>query len=497
VATTLLINARSYETRVALVDNRQCLEVYVERHREGSMAGNIYLGRVARVLPGMQAAFVDIGLPKAAFLYVGDVADEPELNDILPQEAPEGGASRQGAQRIEELLREGQEIMVQVAKEPLGNKGARLTTHITLPGRNLVFMPTIDHVGISRRIEDEDERARLRNLLEEMRPPGKGFIARTVSEGFGPDKLEAEIEFLCSLWDSVNQRRQRAGAPEILHQDLSVSLRAVRDLFTRDVDRLVIDCASEYQEVVDFVSESMPRLLDSVELYTDAKPIFDAYGVEEELNRALERKIWLKSGGYVVIEKTEALTSIDVNTGRYVGGYNLEETILKTNLEAVKEIAYQIRLRDVGGLIVIDFIDMEREGNRVRVVDALKEALAVDRSKTNVLGMSALGLVEMTRKRIRESLAETLKEPCYYCRGRGLIKNPTTVCYELFRDLEREYKGSHHSAVEVRVNPRVAEVLLQEERYPLEEIEDLLQLVIYVTADPDLHAEQFELRPRI
>lgn len=497
MATTLLINARSYETRVALVDNRQCLEVYVERHREGSMAGNIYLGRVARVLPGMQAAFVDIGLPKAAFLYVGDVAGEPALNELLPHEAPEEGSGRQGLQRIEELLREGQEIMVQVAKEPLGNKGARLTTHITLPGRNLVFMPTIDHIGISRRIEEEEERTRLRNLLEEMRPAGKGFIARTVSEGFGRDKLEAEMEFLGSLWDSINQRRQRAGVPEILHQDLSVSLRAVRDLFTRDVDRLVIDCLEEYQEVVDFVSEFMPRLLDSVELYSGQEPIFDAYGVEEELNRALERKIWLKSGGYVVIEKTEALTSIDVNTGRYVGSYNLEETILKTNLEAVKEIAYQIRLRDVGGLIVIDFIDMEREGNRLRVVEALKEALAADRSKTNVLGMSALGLVEMTRKRIRESLAETVKEPCYYCRGRGLIKNPTTVCYELFRALEREYKGSHHSAVEVRVNPRVAEVLLQEERYPLEEIEDLLQLVIYVTADPDLHAEHFELRPRV
>ncbi len=496
MATTLLINARSYETRVALVDNRQCLEVYVERHREGSLAGNIYLGRVARVLPGMQAAFVDIGLPKAAFLYVGDVAGEPELNELLPQEAPEGGSGRPGGQGIEDLLREGQEIMVQVAKEPLGNKGARLTTHITLPGRNLVFMPTIDHVGISRRIEDEEERSRLRNLLEEMRPPGKGFIARTVSEGFGREKLAAEMDFLCSLWDSINQRRQRAGVPEVLHQDLSVSLRAVRDLFTRDVDRLVIDCPAEYQEVVDFVSEFMPRLLDSVELYNGREPIFDAYGVEAELNRALERKIWLKSGGYVVIEKTEALTSIDVNTGRYVGSYNLEETILKTNLEAVKEIAYQIRLRDIGGLIVIDFIDMERESNRTRVVEALKEALAVDRSKTNVLGMSALGLVEMTRKRVRESLAETLKEPCFYCRGRGLIKNPTTVCYELFRALEREYRDSQYSAVEVRVHPRVAEVLLQEERYPLEEIEDLLQLTIHVVADHGLHAEHFELRPR-
>lgn len=496
MATTLLINARSYETRVALVDNRQVLEVYVERHKEGSLAGSIYLGRVARVLPGMQAAFVDIGLVKAAFLYVGDVAADPELKDILPHEQPEGGPSPPGSQRIEELLKEGQEIMVQVAKEPLGNKGARLTTHVTLPGRNLVFMPTIDHVGVSRRIEDEEERTRLRGVLDEMRPSGRGFIARTVSEGLGEDKLRAEMDFLLTLWDSINQRRQRAGAPEVLHQDLSVSLRAVRDLFTRDVDRLVIDCLEEYQEVVDFVSEFMPRLLDSVELYDGREPIFDAYGVEAELNRALERKIWLKSGGYVVIEKTEALTSVDVNTGRYVGGYNLEETILKTNLEAVKEIAYQIRLRDVGGLIVIDFIDMEREPNRVRVVEALRAALAVDRSKTNVLGMSGLGLVEMTRKRVRESLAETVKEPCFYCRGRGQIKNPTTVCYELFRALEREYQGSAAAAVEVRVHPRVAEMLLQEERYPLEELELGLGLTVHVVAEPRLHAEQFELRPR-
>jgi ribonuclease G len=357
-------------------------------------------------------------------------------------------------------------------------------------------MPTIDHVGVSRRIEDEEERTRLRGVLDEMRPSGRGFIDRTVSEGLGEDKLRAEMDFLLTLWDSINQRRQRAGAPEVLHQDLSVSLRAVRDLFTRDVDRLVIDCLEEYQEVVDFVSEFMPRLLDSVELYDGREPIFDAYGVEAELNRALERKIWLKSGGYVVIEKTEALTSVDVNTGRYVGGYNLEETILKTNLEAVKEIAYQIRLRDVGGLIVIDFIDMEREPNRVRVVEALRAALAVDRSKTNVLGMSGLGLVEMTRKRVRESLAETVKEPCFYCRGRGQIKNPTTVCYELFRALEREYQGSAAAAVEVRVHPRVAEMLLQEERYPLEELELGLGLTVHVVAEPRLHAEQFELRPR-
>ena len=482
---TLLINARSFETRVALVEGKQCLEVSVERLKEGALAGSIYMGRVARVLPGMQAAFVDIGLAKAAFLYAGDAAGGAELDD-----PPVGDQ----IQRVEDLLHEGQEIMVQVAKEPLGNKGARLTTHITLPGRNLVFMPTFDHVGVSRRIEDEDERARLRGIIEEMRPEGVGFIARTVSEGCQPEKLQAEMDFLCSLWDSIIQRRERAGAPEVLHQDLSVSLRAVRDLFTREVDRLVIDCVEEHREVVEFVSTFLPRLLDSVELYQDDEPIFDSYGVEAELARALESRTWLKSGGYVVIEKTEALTAVDVNTGRYVGGYNLEETILKTNLEAVKEIAYQLRLRDIGGLIVIDFIDMESEENQNRVVQALKSALADDRSKTNVLGMSQLGLVEMTRKRVRESLGETLKESCFYCRGLGRIKDPTTVCYEIFRELERRYKGADLSAVHVRVHPRVAEVMLQEERYPLEELEGFLGMRIHVVTDSGLHAEQFELR---
>jgi ribonuclease G len=388
--------------------------------------------------------------------------------------------------------------MVQVAKEPLGNKGARLTTHITLPGRNLVFMPTIDHVGISRRIEDEDERARLRNLLEEMRPPGKGFIARTVSEGFGPDKLEAEIEFLCSLWDSVNQRRQRAGAPEILHQDLSVSLRAVRDLFTRDVDRLVIDCASEYQDVVDFVSESMPRLLDSVELYTDAKPIFDAYGVEEELNRALERKIWLKSGGYVVIEKTEALTSIDVNTGRYVGGYNLEETILKTNLEAVKEIAYQIQAQGRGRA---DCDRLYRHGARGqpgagggRTEGGASRGPLQDQRA----GYERLGFGGDDQKAHPRILGRDREGAVVITAGAG---DSSKIPPRFAMSFSAIWSANTRAATTARWRcgsiRRVAEVLLQEERYPLEEIEDLLQLVIYVTADPDLHAEQFELRPRI
>ncbi|BEQ14820.1 Rne/Rng family ribonuclease [Desulfoferula mesophila] len=494
MASTLLINARSYETRVALLENGQCVEVYVERHKQMSLAGNVYLGRVARVLPGMQAAFVDIGLPKAAFLYVSDVYEPPEEMQWEAGEVPTE-AQRSPGSRIEQMLREGQEIMVQVAKEPLGNKGARITSHVTLPGRNLVLMPTIDHVGVSRRIEDPEERQRLRGLIEELRPTGMGFIARTVSEGADHQKLSAEMDFLRSLWDSIGQRRRLSQVPSLLHQDLSVSLRAVRDLFTREVDHLVIDCQEEYDMVVEFVSTFMPRLLPSVELYDRAEPIFDAYEVEPELARALERKVWLKSGGYVVIEKTEALTSIDVNTGRYVGGYNLEETIVKTNLEAVKEIACQIRLRDIGGLIVIDFIDMEREENRERVVAALEEALGADRSKTNVLFMSPLGLVEMTRKRVRESLGESLGEPCFYCEGSGRLRDPTTVCYEIFRALERELKNSVAGAVSVMVHPQVAEVMLQEERFALEELESLLQLTIHVVPNQSLHREHFELRP--
>jgi ribonuclease G len=494
MAATLLINSRSYETRVALLENSQCVEVYVERHKQMSLAGNVYLGRVARVLPGMQAAFVDIGLPKAAFLYVSDVYEPPEemqwdAGEVLPE------AQKSPGSRIEQMLREGQEIMVQVAKEPLGNKGARITSHVTLPGRNLVLMPTIDHVGVSRRIEDLEERQRLRGLIERLRPQGMGFIARTVSEGADRQKLAAEMDFLRSLWDSIVQRRSTAGVPALLHQDLSVSLRAVRDLFTREVDHLIIDDQDEFEQVVEFVSTFMPRLLPSVELYDRDEPIFDAFGVEPELARALERKVWLKSGGYVVIEKTEALTSIDVNTGRYVGGHNLEETILKTNLEAVKEIACQIRLRDIGGLIVIDFIDMEREENRERVVAALKDALAADRSKTNVLPMSPLGLVEMTRKRVRESLGESLGEPCFYCEGSGRLRDPTTVCYEIFRALEREMQNSVAGMVSVMVHTQVAEVMLQEERFALEELEAKLNLTIHVVPNQSFHREHFQLRP--
>ncbi|RLB31798.1 MAG: Rne/Rng family ribonuclease, partial [Deltaproteobacteria bacterium] len=412
----LVINARPHETRVALVENGTVVELHLKRGSEQELLGNIYLGKVIRVLPGMQAAFVDIGIDKPAFLYVTDVYnDVRQWEQIMLQEGDDDNNQesatpiRMRFQRgsdinIEDLLKEGQDILVQVSKEPMGTKGARLTSHITLPGRHLVYMPTVDHIGISRRIEDEKERMRLKKIVQDLCPPGEGFIIRTVSERAPRDKFTSEMEFLTKLWRNIQKKRDTGSAPSILHKELTITLKAVRDLFTKEIDRLVIDSREEYQSVMEFIETFAPNLRYSVELYEGREPIFDAYGIEMEINRALDKKIWLKSGGYIVIESTEALTVIDVNTGSYVGKRNLEETIVKTNLEAVKEIAYQIRLRNIGGLIVIDFIDMNREADKEKVFYALKEALEKDKAKTAVLRMSELGLIEMTRKRTKEDI---------------------------------------------------------------------------------------------
>jgi len=381
MSTELIINARPYETRVALVENGTVAELYIERRTGQELVGNIYRGRVVRVLPGMQAAFVDIGLDRTAFLYVSDV--HREFQDIEQMMLQSGTDARDEedneleklpfdsrtypALPIEDLLQEGQDIMVQIAKEPYGTKGARVTSHISLPGRHLVLMPTLSHIGVSRKIEDRDERERLRNLVQELRPNHMGYIVRTVSEGATKEKLKAEMDFLLKLWQTIRVRMEKLSHPGLLHKDLAISLRAVRDLFTKEVDKLVIDSLEEYENIMEFINTFAPRLKYSVELYEGQEPIFDAYGIEMEISRALENKIWLKSGGYIIIELTEALTAIDVNTGSYVGKRNLEETILKTNLEAVKEIAYQLRFRNIGGLIVIDFIDMEKKANRERV----------------------------------------------------------------------------------------------------------------------------------
>jgi ribonuclease G len=514
----LIINGNFFEIRVALVENGQVAELYVERSSDRGIAGNIYKGRVVRVLPGMQAAFVDINLEKAAFLYVSDVHHpmedmerlflnscqmntEPGETEVESEPLDQELEDVMDLQRIyvetpiEDRLQEGQDILVQVAKEPIGHKGARITTHITLPGRNLVFMPTMDHVGVSRRIENEKERKRLRELMCAIKPAHCGFIVRTAAEGAEPEKLQAEMEFLVKLWQSIQRRAERAPAPSLVYQELDITLRAVRDLFTKEVDRLVIDSETEYRKILNFTEAFMPSLQNGVELYEGDEPIFDAYGIEMEVQRALSKKIWLKSGGYIVIEMTEALTAIDVNTGRYVGKRNLEETILKTNLEAVKEIAYQLRLRNIGGIIIIDFIDMEKEGNREKVFNALKDAMKKDKSKTNILRMSDLGLIEMTRKRTKESIGRVLCEPCFYCDGEGYLKSKQTVCYEILRELERDGREYFGQNIMVMVHPEVAARFCDEERGPLERVEERLHARILVKGEQDFHQEQYEISP--
>lgn len=505
----LIINGTDHETRVAFVENGILQELFIERPAECDIASNIYKGRVLRVLPGMQAAFVDIGLDQAAFIYVADVLNNyqefEQLMQLPSEEHEDDLAELDDRERppsldqnfmIEELLHEGQEVMVQVSKAPIGNKGARITSRISLPGRFLVLMPTTNHIGISRRIEDENERRRLKEALAAIGPDNYGLIARTVSEGIDTEKLADEMNFLVSLWEEIQKKNENAPVPSLLHKELNVTLRAVRDLFTREVDKLVIDQKSGYEEILQFLDTFMPGLKDSVELYEDGEPIFDAYNLESEISRALRKKVWLKSGGYIVIEHTEALVAIDVNTGRFVGKHNLEETILKTNLEAVKEIAYQIRLRDIGGLIIIDFIDMEKKSNRERVFNALKDALKKDRSKTNVVPMSELGLIEMTRKRTRETLNRMLCESCFYCEGEGYLQSKRTICYNMYRDMRRESGEMMGESITLKVHPEIAELLLGEEQGMVESLERWLKKEIIIRPDTQLHLEQYEMYER-
>jgi ribonuclease G len=489
----LVINTTSHETRIALIENGTIAELYVERSRVKGIIGNIYKGRVVRVLPGMQAAFVDIGLEKAAFLYVADVFDSMEEYETFMEREQGEEPVPHPLHPIEDLLQEGQELLVQISKEPIGTKGARITAHISLPGRHLVYMPTVDHVGISRRIEDEVERERLKEIVDRIKPVGGGFIVRTVSDGKSEEDLVADLHYLTKLWEEVAKRKDKAGAPSLIHSDLDVTQKVVRDILTESVDRIVVDSKPEYDKIVQFISTFMPKMKYSIELYDDEEPIFDHFGLEVEISRALGRKVWLKSGGYIIIEQTEALTAIDVNTGRYVGKHNLEDTILKTNLEAVKEIAYQLRLRNLGGIIIIDFIDMEKEVNREKVYGALEEALKSDKSKTNILKISELGLVEMTRKRVRESLGRMMCEPCPYCEGRGYVKSKISVCHEIFRELRREMLDIRGTKVMLTVHPQVADLLYDEERRGLEELEKNFKKRITVRAKPGFHQEQFEV----
>ncbi len=674
MSSILVINAAGRETRVALVENGQIAEFYLERKKDKGIVGNIYKGRITRVLPGMQAAFVDIGLEKAAFLYVTDVFydpdssraqfeltegehdDAPEVPEVAentedqesvdngapgvegaavddsisapppptgasagpaetpprdtnsspaealpiganssPAEAPPAGANtspaeallvgansssaeasptgansspaetplgpqpelrpeiveaheegtapgapearqpaartaeepevrgerrarerqrhgREGRERghnrsderiknrkparIEELLKVGQEVLVQISKDPIGTKGARLTSHISIPGRHLVFMPTVDHVGISRRISNEKERRRLREIVDRLRPPGTGFIVRTVAENVPQEKLESDIRFLIEVWKECIRRNEKTQDPALLYPDLDLILRATRDLFAHDVEKLVIDERDEYERVLSFVNVQDPALRDRVLLHEDDEPIFDAYGIEQEINRAVQRKVWLRSGGYLIIDQAEALTAIDVNSGRYVGKKSLEETITKINVEAAKEIVYQLRLRNIGGIIICDFIDMEKATNRDKVFKTLQEALGRDKAKTNVLRISELGLVEMTRKRVRESIGRILHEDCSFCDGRSFVKTATTVCYEIFRRIRREAANFKEPVLVINCNSDVAKLLQGDERQELRHLMDRFNKSIQVRAQQNYNREQYDLYGR-
>jgi ribonuclease G len=706
----LVINASGQETRVALIEQGTISEYYLERKNEKGIVGNIYKGRVVRVLPGMQAAFVDIGLDKAAFLYVGDIVSDPtfpgfseemdiqagsvegdrldaddlpeasdeplpqaaeaspsvaeaapvpepaheppaamakeaveptapspepvpaeatagaqpaepaEIVDLHPDEAlddeeedddddeldeadaahaaaeevlaaeqakafepppggepaaeaaqqqaatppPEAGArglpaeqrpagreGRRGRRRggrgrrrggegprpeqpkgerrqengkpwqsqerrggngekrngngkqraqIQDLLKEGDEVLVQVVKDPIGTKGARITCHISLPGRHLVFMPTVDHVGISRRIENEKERRRLRELVDRYRPPGTGFIVRTVAENEPSEKLTADIKFLLGLWNEVGRKRESMKAPACVHPDLDLILRSIRDLFSDEVEKLVIDDRTEFERVRAFVEQAAPELKERIELYGGEEPIFDEFGIEQELVRAQNRKVWLKSGGYIIIDQTEALVAIDVNSGRYVGkkgaGASLEDTITKINCEAAKEIVYQLRLRNIGGIIIIDFIDMDKGANREKVFKTLQEALAADRAKTNVLKISDIGLVEMTRKRVRESITRLTTEICPTCDGRGHVRSKTTMAYDIMREVQRAAGKHREDQLVVSCHPDVAKLLQGPEREAMRLLMMKLNKSITVRPQPQYHLEQYDLHAK-
>jgi ribonuclease G len=504
----IVINVAEHETRVALLEDGTIAELFIERNDGLDITGNVYKGRVQRVLPGMQAAFVDIGLDQAAFIYVDDVLGD-NLNELehyfndTDNEAeaetaelePESIDINFGlkSSNIEELITEGQELLVQVVKSPLGTKGARISSHISLPGRFLVLMPTSNHIGISRRIEDPIERERLKEMVSELRIDNLGYIVRTAAEGIQQEKLSNEMSFLRNIWEGIKKKYETAACPSLIHQELSVSLRAVRDLLIQEAEKLVIDSREGYESILSFLNTFMPSLKESVECYDGQESIFEAYNLEGDISRALKRKVWLKSGGYIVIEHTEALVAIDVNTGRYVGKYNLEETITKTNLEAVKEIAYQVRLRDIGGIIIIDFIDMEKTSNQEKVFNALQEALKKDRSKTHILPMSEMGLIQMTRKRVRKPLTRLLCEPCSYCDGEGYLVSRKTISYNIYRSVLKEAANMVGNRFTVRVNPEIAELLYGEENSLIGSLEKKIGKRVVIYPNPKFHMEEYDI----
>ncbi|MEN6414493.1 MAG: Rne/Rng family ribonuclease [Veillonellales bacterium] len=470
----IVVNVVPEETRMALLEDGELLEVSVERTESGHIVGNIYRGKIKNVLPGMQAAFIDIGREKNAFLYIGD---------IFPH-----ASSRLSA--MDEVLTAGQDIMIQIVKDAIGTKGPRATTHLTLPGRYVVLMPTVDYIGISRRIESEKERERLKKLAEAVRPSGMGLIVRTVAEGKSEEDLRKDVEYLFNLWNALISRNKRVHGPVLLYRDVDLVIRIVRDYLSADVEQFILDNREAYGRVCDLLKFISPELLSRVTLYEGSEDIFTQFGLEDEITKLGQRHVWLKCGGYIVIDKTEALTVIDVNTGKFVGRTNLADTVFQTNLEAAGEIARQIRLRDIGGIIIIDFIDMDKAEHKQAVLDTLGEKLKKDRTKTNVIGLTGLGLVEMTRKKSRQNLEGTLYSECPCCEGRGRIQSPETVVINLRRELRRLQAGNRlEGQIMIQVHPYVAAAL--ERRGELAGMERELARKVSVKAVPDMHPEAF------
>src|SRR5215468_2704285 len=508
----LVVNAEGPETRVAVVEEGSLAEFFVERKRDRGMVGNIYRGKVTRVLPGMQAAFVDLGskVERAAFLYVADVlgsGEERKLfedseTDDLGDDAPEGAASRIARSRkqlanrkIEDLLRPGQTVLVQVVKDPIGAKGARVTGYLSLPGRYSVFMPHVAQIGVSRRIGSDKERRRLRDLVNEVRPKGSGFIVRTAAEDASDQELRDDVDFLARLWAEIDRRQDQMSGAGLVYADLDLALRVVRDLLREGTREVVIDDPEQYDRVKKFTLAFLPRLAERIKKYEGRRPIFDQFHIEPELRLAVARRVPLKSGGSLVIDQGEALTAIDVNTGSFTntGSGNLEDTVTANNLEACDEVARQLRLRNIGGIIVVDFVDMDKEGNRRKVWDAFQKALARDRARTNVTKISELGLVEMTRKRTRESLVQLLTEPCPTCEGAGVVKSVVTVAYEILREVRRSGTLVDNEKIEIECAPRVAELLSKQERDYLDHLEKRFQKLIIVVGQKGWKPDQFRV----
>lgn len=486
----ILINVTPSETRVAVVENGVLQEVHIERASKRGLVGNIYKGRVSRVLPGMQAAFIDIGLERAAFLHASDIASQPDCDE--PRDAKK-------IETITDLLTEGCDVMVQVVKDPLGTKGARLTTHITIPSRYLVLIPGEANIGVSSKIDDEEERLRLREIIAgyinnpDVSTGNNGFIVRTVAEGADPNALRADLIFLCKLWESIQGKIDASSSEAVIFEDLMLAVRSLRDFVHDEIEKVRIDSREGYQNLTEFASKFVPHMSSRLEYYPGERPIFDLYGIEDEIHKALDSKVQLKSGGYLIIDQTESMTTIDVNTGAYVGHRNLEETIFKTNLESAQAIARQLRLRNLGGIIIIDFIDMMLEEHKQQVMKALGKYLAKDNTRSHITEVSSLGLVEMTRKRTRESLEHILCEPCQTCGGRGSVKTAETVCYEVFREIMREARQYDAVKLLVLASQEVVDYLLDEESASVAELEDFIGVPIKFQVESLYTQEQYDV----